>query len=162
MDLDGLLAALGSADVAARRAAAEALLAEGAADAVIPLARACRDPDEQLRELANAALEDLGPPPLDTAPDLVELLDQTGPSAYWAATLLGRLEADAAPWAAPLGKAVAENSDLSVRQRAAWALAKIGPGAEAAIPNLEAACQDADPRLSRLAADALQKITSTT
>ena len=70
MEVHAWIAELGSADVALRRAAAEALSGDGAADAVLPLVRACGDPDEQVRELANAALEALGPPPADVASQL--------------------------------------------------------------------------------------------
>lgn len=160
MEVHALIAELGSTDVDVRRAAAEALTRDGAADAVLPLVRACGDTDEQVMESANAALEALGPPPRDVASQLASQLNHEGLTGYWSATLLGRLGTDAAPWAAALGQAVQGNADASVRQRATWALGQIGPAATAAIPQLEAATQDADPRLARLATEALRKINA--
>ena len=160
MEIDALITELSSGDVAGRRAAAEALSRDKAATAVVPLVHACGDPDEQVRELANATLEELGPPPHDVASQLAAQLNHEGPTGYWAATLLGRLLADAAQWSPALGQAIRKNPDNSVRQRSAWALGQIGPAASAAIPQLEAATQDNDPRLARLAADALEKINA--
>jgi HEAT repeat protein len=49
-------------------------------------------------------------------------------------------------------------SDPAVAQRAAWALGKIGPAAYPAAAALRVAAADDDPRLARLAADALAAI----
>ena len=159
MEVDELIEGLVADDVTRRRAAAEAL-AGNAASAILPLVEACGDADEQVQESANAALEECGPPPLEVAPQLAALLPHPGPIGYWAATLLGRLQADAADWASGLAEAVGNNRDASVRQRAAWALGRIGPPASAAVPALEAASHDADARLARLSAEALEKINS--
>ncbi len=158
MDADSIAAELKSPEVARRRAAAESLLHEGGGLAVIPLVMACEDADEQVREAANAALEGLGPPPREVGPQLATALQRPGLAGYWAATLLGRLGTAASPWSRALGVAVAENRDSSVRQRAAWALGKIGPQAIEASAALEAASRDADARLARLATKALQTI----
>jgi hypothetical protein len=48
--------------------------------------------------------------------------------------------------------------DAAVAERAAWALGKIGPGASAGRPALERAAAVADPRLARLAREALDSI----
>jgi HEAT repeat protein len=45
-----------------------------------------------------------------------------------------------------------------VAQRAAWALGKIGPAAAAAASALRTAAASADPRLARLAAEALAAV----
>ncbi len=69
--------------------------------AVVPLARACGDQEETVREWAVAALEELGAPPVaDLAVRASLLADQSVDVGYWAATLLRRLGEDAAP-AAP-------------------------------------------------------------
>ena len=49
--------------------------------------------------------------------------------AYWAATLLGRLESQAAPAVPQLAEALDRHTESTVRERAAWALGKIGPAA---------------------------------
>jgi len=158
MDIDALTADLNSDDVHRRRAAAEVFSRSGALEVVVALIRACNDPDEQVREFVNAALESVASPPVDVGSQLADQLDQAGPSGYWSATLLGRMGSDAAAWASALGQAIQTNSEKSVRQRAAWALGQIGPAATAGIPALEAAVEDADPRLARLASEALKKI----
>jgi HEAT repeat protein len=60
----------------------------------------------------------------------------------------------------PLVEALSEHPDLVVRQRAAWALGKIGSAARGACGPLEAASKADDPRLAKLAADALAEIGS--
>jgi hypothetical protein len=45
-----------------------------------------------------------------------------------------------------------------VRQRAAWALGKIGPAAKAALGTLKRAAGQGDERLARLAKESLESI----
>ncbi len=78
--------------------------------------------------------------------------------AYWAATLLGRLQAQAAGTVSPLTAALAENRPLAVRERAAWALEQIGPAARDALPALRQAAASKQPRLARLANEAIAAI----
>jgi HEAT repeat protein len=121
--------------------------------------RVCSDADEQVREHAVAALEDLGPPPADAIAQLVALVDHKDPLVgYWATTLLGRAGEDAESAVPALTKCVDSTADLAVRQRAAWALGKIGPAAAAARDALTRAAVQADPRLARLATEALEEI----
>ena len=61
--------------------------------------------------------------------DLRLLVDGGEQSAYWAATLLGRLGEEAAAAAGPLGQSLTQSFHASVRQRAAWALQRLGPAA---------------------------------
>jgi len=160
-DADELAARLKSTDLEPRRAAAEILsrMGEDAAPAAVALVRVCGDADEQVREHAVAALEDLGPPPVDSIAQLVALVDHTDPLVgYWATTLLGRAGEDAASAVPALTKCVDSTADLAVRQRAAWALGKIGPAAAAARDALTRATGQADPRLARLATEALEEI----
>lgn len=131
-------------------------MATDAAPAAVPLVEACRDADDRVREWAVAALEDVGPPLEDAVAPLTLLVGDKNPLAgYWAATLLGRSGESAASAVNALAKAVDSAADLSVRQRAAWALGQIGPAASAARGVLEKAAGDADARLARLASEAL-------
>lgn len=160
-DVNALAAELAAADLPVRRAAAERLarLGEAAAPAAAALVLACGDADEQVREQAVAALEDLGPPPPAATGRLIELVSNRDPLvAYWAVTLLGRAGEGAATAVSALTKCLGSPADLSVRQRAAWALGKIGPAAVAARDALAAAASSGDPRLERLAAEALEAI----
>jgi HEAT repeat protein len=161
-DANALGVQLGSADSRVRGAAAERLarMGEDAAPAAVALVRSCGDADDQVREQAVAALEDLGPPPAETIGQLIGLVADNRPLvAYWATTLLGRAGEDAASAVSALTDCLASSADLSVRQRAAWALGKIGPAAVAARQALAEAANDADPRLARLATEALAAIS---
>lgn len=161
-DAHALAGQLASADVDVRRAAAERLagMAEAAAAAATELVRACGDADEQVREQAVAALEDLGPPPADAIGRLVTFVAHGDPLvAYWATTLLGRAGEDAASAVPALAGCLASATDLSVKQRAAWALGKIGPAAASARAALHRAAGDTDPRLAGLATEALAAIS---
>jgi HEAT repeat protein len=155
---------LAAADVEQRAAAAERLAQAGpsAAGAAPQLVRACGDGDERVREWAVAALEDLGPPPRTAIDPLIKLATDPDPlAAYWAITLLGRSGQDASSAVTVLATCVESSSaDLSVRQRAAWALGQIGPAAAAARAALERAAGQQDPRLARLATEALAAIGS--
>lgn len=156
--ISDLVSQLAAAEADARAAAAESLgqMAAAAAPAAVPLVEACRDDDERVREWAVAALEDLGSPPEDAVKPLTLLVSDKNPLAgYWAATLLGRCGEAAASAVDALAKAVDSGADCAVRQRAAWALGQIGPAASVARGVLEKAAGDTDPRLARLASDAL-------
>jgi len=160
-DISTLIDDLSSSDLERRRAAAEelSLLAAEARPAAVPLVRAAGDADEEVREYAVAALEELGPPDAEEAAALTELLaDERLDVGYWAATLLGRLEEDAAGATSELAAATTSSPHLPVRERAAWALGRIGPAAEDSAAALESAAQTDQPRLSRLAKEALAKV----
>ena len=160
-DLVALSKQLASTDAEQRAAAAEQLsqAGEDAAAVAVPLVAACGDADDRVREFAVAALEDLGPPLAADIPTLIKLVDSPDPlAAYWAVTLLGRSGKTAAEAVAVLVACVESSADLSVRQRAAWALGKIGPAAGAARGTLKRAAGQGDERLARLANEALQAI----
>lgn len=164
-DVAALVRRLTAADAADRAAAAELLARAGdaAADAVVPLVTACGDDDDQVREWAVAALEDVGSPKLESLTALTGLVSTTHPLvAYWATTLLGRLGKDAASATTALVTALESASDVAVRERAAWALGRLGPAAAAARGPLERASTDAaargEERLARLAAEALAAV----
>ena len=149
-------------DVAAVRLAAARRLAvagEDARPAAVALVRATGDAQEEIAEHAVAALEELGPPSGDDMAQLVELLEEAHDDvAYWAATLLGRLGADAAPATDALAGALNPRRALAVRERAAWALGRIGPQAAGAVAALETAAAEEHARLRRLAGEALTTI----
>lgn len=159
--VDQLITALGSADAAERCRAAEELARLGpiAKVASLELAKACADEDRQVREWVVAALEEIGPPPAADLGDLVELLPSEVPDVcYWAVTLLGRLGTEGARAVPELISTLENHSDMVVRQRAAWALGKIGRAAAAGLPALRAAAASDQARLARLADEAIKKI----
>jgi HEAT repeat protein len=154
---------LAATDTEQRAEAAELLSRAGeeASAAAVPLVIACGDADERVREWAVAALEDLGPPPGTAIAPLTALVNNPDPLvAYWAVTLLGRSGQDAATAVAVLAACVESGVSVSVRQRAAWALGKIGPAATAARATLERAAGQGDERLARLARESLVSIGS--
>lgn len=157
-DIKALLQRLSAANADERADAAERLCraGEAARGAAVDLVRACGDADDRVREWAAAALEELGAPPTDATKNLTELAGASDPLvAYWAVTLLGRSGALAASAGTVLAGLVDGAADMAVRQRAAWALGKIGPAAGAARDALTRAAGNSDPRLARLAAEAL-------
>jgi HEAT repeat protein len=101
----------------------------------------------------------MGAPSVEDTRAIAQLLANPSPdSAYWAATLLGRLGEQAAEAVPDLARTVESRSEITVRQRAAWALGKIGPAASAAVEPLRHAANADDPRLARLAKQALETI----
>ena len=158
-NLSSLIAALSDNNADNRAQAAEqlAVLGTDAQPAAVALVLACGDEAEEVRQWATSALEQLGPPEASDAEPLTSLIDaKSSDVGYWAATLLGRLKSASSVDA--LAHAVAGSPHLSVRQRAAWALGEIGSAAIAAVPNLQKAAADPDPRLAWLAQEAIQKI----
>ena len=92
MSISQLINDLNSDQLAVRRRAAEQLAAAPDAAAAVSLVRACGDADEQVREWAVAALEQLGPPDAADGPAILNLLTNANRDVrYWSATLLGRL-----------------------------------------------------------------------
>lgn len=160
-DIARVIERLHGPDAVRRAEAAEALCRMGtdASAAAIDLVRACGDDDSQVREWAAAALEDLGPPPAGSTGPLAELARGDDPlAAYWAVTLLGRDGQGAEPAVAVLIECLESSEDAAVRQRAAWALGKIGAAAAPAREPLRKAEKSEDPRLARLAKEALDSI----
>lgn len=156
-----LIAELSADNAEQRGGAAQALcrLGEDARAAAVPLIRSAGDADETVREWATAALEELGPPSVDDRDAVAALLTaENADIGYWAATLLGRLQRDAAPAVGVLQRVLEQSPHTIVRQRAAWALGQVGPAAAEAVSSLEQAAASEDPRLARLADRALQQI----
>jgi len=159
-DIAALQSLLASDNVEDRLRAAEQLsqMGDQAAEAAPGLCIASADVDERVRDFASATLEDIGPPPVNSVAVLTSHLNTPEADiAYWAATLLGRLEAESAPAVAQLTAALS-SPHLHVREQSAWALGKIGPPAAAATAALESAANGPNPRLTRLATEALALI----
>ena len=161
-DVTVLAQQLHDKQVVVRARAAEQLCAQGeeAREASVDLVQACAD-EESVSLWAVAALEQLGPPPVQAIPQLGPLVASSHELvAYWAVTLLGRLEsaATAAVPALVLAMASENSPHLAVRQRAAWALGQIGDRSAPTVAALEQAKNAADPRLARLAAQAIEQL----
>ncbi|QDV65091.1 HEAT repeat domain-containing protein [Crateriforma conspicua] len=121
---------------------------------------------EMVRVGSAEALECGLPVHADEVPRLCELLadQQHGDVSYWAATLLGRCGAAGGlgcHWAEAimaLESCLTDSHFLPTRERAAWALGRIGQKAAGAMPVLRNIAEDAPPRLRRLAIEALESI----
>jgi HEAT repeat protein len=160
-ETETLIRQLTSTDAAEQAAAAEALarLGHAAQPAASALVVALRAPDATTRDWATTALEELGPPPVGQVAELTELAeDESLDVAYWAVTLLGRTGSGAAPAVPVLAKLLQSSPELAVRERAAWALGKLGRAAGPALPALRAAAASDEPRLGRLAKQAIDAI----
>ena len=148
---------LSNADAEVRALAAENLCHAGAdaAPAVVELVKACGD-EEAVQIWAVAALEQLDAPPVETAASLSKLVEAPDELvAYWAITLLGRLGPAAVDSEGVLVEALLYSQDLAVKERAAWALGKIGAESEPAINALNQAASSEQARLARMAQGAL-------
>jgi hypothetical protein len=146
-------------NVPAQRNAAEQLArcGEEAQPVAVALAFAAGNADEQVRQWVTTALEDVGPPrtiDIQELEYLVSAEDRHQDVRYWAATLLGRLGPTALSALPALVSALRAGQPAAVRQQAAWAIGKIGVTADARGA-LQSAAADADPRLARLARQAL-------
>jgi HEAT repeat protein len=160
-DLSRLIAQLEGTDAEAQIAAANELASRGrdAQGAIVALVRTVGIPNEEVLEACTAALEEAGPPTADQIRPLMPLVsDCSGDIAYWAVTLIGRAGAEAAPALPALVQVLESDADLPVRERAAWALGEIGPGAKSATAALATAANCDDARLARLAKKALEAI----
>ncbi len=138
MHISDLSDMLSSDDDAKRREAAELLSqnAEVAADVAVELVRHVGDEDRVVAEYCVATLEELGPPAASQLDAIASLAGAEHPDvAYWAVTLLGRAGVAAAEHATLLGHLVASEVAPAVRERAAWALGRIGPAAAVAAPS---------------------------
>ncbi|MEO1990358.1 MAG: HEAT repeat domain-containing protein [Pirellulales bacterium] len=153
-DLSSLISQLHSQDSLVRASAAESIchLGADALPATIALLEACRDKEDQVREWAVAALEDLGPPATASIPQLTLMIGDKDPLVeYWAITLLGRCGENARNAVPDLVARIDSEKDLSVRQRALWAICKIRPSLSVVQDVLEKVAAHDDPRLSALA-----------
>jgi len=116
--------------------------------------------DDEVRMWSAEALEVAIQPDPSEVQGLIQQLQKAvdGEICYWAATMLGRLGTEAVGAVAALEACLRESMYLPARERAAWALSRIGPAASAAVPALTEAADTAPPRLQRLASEALRVI----
>lgn len=161
MHISDLGEMLASDQIEQRRRAAELLSqnADVAIDVAVALVRAAGDDDRQVAEYCVATLEEMGEPSASQLEELSQLATAANEeSAYWAATLMGRAGVQACEFAVLLGDIVASDAAPQVRERAAWAIARIGPSAKAARPQLES-CTGAEPSsLARAVTKAIEAI----
>lgn len=103
-------------------------------------------------QIPDPSIQNLGPTPPTTLPELIAVLsDGSGPARVGAALVLG----DMGPKAAPAVPALIKNLDYDhsdVQISAAEALGKIGPAAKPAVPTLIRMLQNADYVNTRKAA----------
>ena len=161
MHVSDLIDMLASDDQAMRRQAAELLSqnVDVAVDVATALVQHVGDDDRVVAEYCVATLEELGPPPASQLDDLACLASAENTDvAYWAVTLIGRCGVAAVGQAQLLGELVASDAATNVRERAAWALGRIGPAASAALPQLESAARASPESLARAVAKALEAI----
>lgn len=114
--------------------------------------------DESMSEWAAEALENCGPPLESDLDFLIHLTqDQEDDVGCWACKLIGRLGAKANTFQESLAVVVAsEKNGLALRQQAALTLASIGTLTAASREALLAAARSHDPRLARIAIQALE------
>lgn len=114
------------------------------------------DENEEVRAWASDVLTSVEEPSGEWAAQLAELTRHVNaPVAGWACKLLGRLGDGATRYQAYLANALSQHAEITVRQLAALALKSVPRLTPNTVTALKAAAADADPRLSRLATDAL-------
>ncbi|MEW4563613.1 hypothetical protein AB1K70_13860 [Bremerella sp. JC770] len=161
MEASHAVQALGGTSPDERRSAAEACARDPdvAMAAIIPLCRCCSDSDDQVAQWSQAALEELGPPAADELNSLLELTTSAESTAYWAVTLIGRLEDKASPAAVPLARLIEQDdTPVEVRNRAIWAIGQMGAADDSVKAVLQNASQSENARTARLASKALAKL----
>lgn len=162
MDRLPAVSALSSTNLQERIAAAEfaATHPQACRSWAVDLVIAAGDRSDSVAIAAAEALEMLGPPQVGQLAGLIDVAGKNsdGESAYWAVTLIGRLGPAAANATDALVKALTASPYLPVRERAAWALARIGTAAASASAALRNAAENGPPRLRRLATQALESV----
>lgn len=159
-DVSALARQLRAGLAAQQQRAAEQLARSGtgAAPAAVELVQAAGG-EESVRAWAVEALEQLGPPPTTALTPLCGLTAHPHELVgYWAVTLLGRLGSDAVRSATALTHALERSPHGAVRQRAAWALGEVGDTSPPVLAALARAAESSDPRLARLAGQALAQL----
>ena len=150
---------LENGDAVVRAKAAEAICQSGSdvSPYSVALVKATGD-EECVAEWAIASLEGLETVPAESVHQLDALLSNENHTiVYWASTLLGRLGNQASACEEHLADLLAESKHDSVRERAAWALGRIGIKSDSTRQKLQAAMNSTNPRLTRLAETALMQ-----
>jgi hypothetical protein len=114
------------------------------------------DDDEEVRAWASDVLSAIESPQAAAAPQLAELTRHVNaPVAGWACKLLGKLGPQAKDHQAAVASALSSHPEVAVRQLAALALQSIPDLNQQTLEALQSAAASTDPRLSRLAKEAL-------
>lgn len=149
-------AAVGDQDAKVRSAALAAIvqIAEPQA-AVAPLTKGLSDKESAVRLVAAARLRQLGSPAAPAAKELADALaDQNNDVAEAAAEALIRIGAAAVE---PVTGQLSAKS-VAARKLALVCLARIGPAAKSAVPQIEKLKQDPDSQVRQLANAALKQL----
>ncbi len=121
------LRSLASAEAPKRLDAARSLAQSPDASAAVALLTALADTNDEVRQWANEALENLGEPSLEHLTALLEsTVSDNNDQAYWAITLIGRLGPRAIQARAELARLAEMHQMPEIRRRAVWALQRIG------------------------------------
>lgn len=128
-----------------------------AAQQIEPLLQTLQTDEEELCAWTTDALQGIE----QVSDEFADLLSsycmhEQAKCAVWACKLIMKIQSPASLQAA-LCRALTEHSSLGVRQQAAAALASVASPSSDTLSALEAAAASEDPRLSRLAAQALEK-----
>ena len=128
-------------------------------NSVVPLTRALASEEKQIRFGAAMAMEHLRHREQVVVLALIRALDDEDDSVRWrAARSLGALHAMPELSVPALSKRVREDPAANVRWYAISALAKFGPAAQSAVPDLLKATTDASSAVRLRAREARQKI----
>lgn len=127
-----------------------------AAKLAVELIQCVTDSDEEVRNWANEALENLESPPVSELANIAKFVASSDDdAAFWALKLLGRLGEQAQSQQVCIAAALKQERAVQVRQNAAWALGKLGSLSDDSRKRLQEAAKDADARLAHLAQQAL-------
>ncbi|MEM9439484.1 MAG: HEAT repeat domain-containing protein [Pseudomonadota bacterium] len=162
-----LIAVMKAGDKFARHRSIEILgrLGETAKPAIPGLIDSLTDPEAQIRRNTAWALGRIGPIAKDALPDLLSTSQDpewdVRADAFWA---LGKISSERDPenniTSAVLARLVEglEDVSLHVRWSAIWALARLGPRAEAAVPSLISRLEDPVAKIRASAALSLARV----
>ncbi len=124
---------------------------------ILELFATLQDDDEELRAWASDALQTIQTTPHEMAATIAEQCANANAGiAAWACKLLTKTGSRASEFQAAIAACLRNHSELHARQQAAQALSEISGLSPASITALEEATQSNDPRLKRLATQALQ------
>lgn len=129
---------------------------DAAAELVTEIIESVVDANEEVRNWATEALENLESPRPQDAPKLAAMISNSEDDiAFWALKMLGRLGEAAKSQEKDIARALDSKRGKSVRQNAAWALGKLGGLAADSRAKLEEVLSESDARLVQLAKQAL-------
>lgn len=132
---------------------------EAANQCVTDLLECLADSDEEVRNWASEAVENLdSPSPAYAAQISKYVTSPVDDVAFWALKLLGRMGEEALSQESIIAMALKPERAIVVRQNAAWALGKLGSLTAETQSGLQEAAASSDARLSELAKQALEMV----